>query len=360
MYWSLISTDLPGARARIEQARKLPLSVEQAEDLARLEGAVGRGAREQVVQSQVELITAADKAKSLPSIERHAEVERIRSLLVPMSTSPEEARATSNWLDSVDKGEPFVVDPQAEIEADDIIRGLTADSTPQENAQARDKILALQSKLGPRTYDFIKDLGTRLDGEKTKAVEYAVDDAVGRGQIDKAYAPIMRKDLEGWINRQGKVEVNPVDIVARGAVLAAMVPEAGRPLPEQGEKLGRMLSILYTGSERDSLTGSIFSQFDKGPEGRKAAITALTRNGWLEPMRASERAKVNELLDELYPGPEKLPPPPSEKPGTPQVVGVVGRAVKGEPSVKISTKSEWDALKPGTPFEWKDGRKGTK
>ena len=341
--------DMARARESIEKARKLPLLVEQKEDIAKLEDVVERAERDGSVQIQVELLTAADKASDLGPVERHTEIERIKSALVPTYKSAEEARATINWLDAIDKGEPFQVDPQAEIEADDIIRRLDADSTPQERTKAREEIVKLAPKLGPRTYDFIKELGTRLDAEKTKAVEYATDDAVARNLISKEYAPVFRRAIERWVNEQ-KGPVDLKNILAYAAGMAVLVPPTGRPRGEEPPvKLATVLGVLQTGKRAKGLLGEFIKL-----NNRMEAIEYVVQEIWYdERLRDQDRTELRKMLDAKYPGDETLPLLPGETTEAARIAAKAAEQQLAEPS-RISTKVEHDALPMGAHYFWKN------
>ena len=218
--------------AALRGVSRTGLREEQVIALAKLQGIAERQEKELAGQAMVGYLVAANKAAALSPLERHAEIERLKPLIAQYYRyrTPEEARATMNWLNAIDKGEAFKTDPTAELEADRAIRTLNADSTVRETAAVRDRILSLASRLGAKVVTYIEDLNTRLDGIKTKAVEYALDDAVARKQLDPDFVPVMRRNLERWINAQ-KADVSPTDIIAQGAALAALGPP---PKPEAG------------------------------------------------------------------------------------------------------------------------------
>jgi hypothetical protein len=189
----------------------------------------------------IELLLDADKAANLPPAERDAEFERIKAAAGPllMTMTPAETRATINWFDAQARGEPSTVDPRAEIEANRIVRGLDANMTTQEFADAEKRILGLMPRLGPKTVDYIRELDTRLDRFTKNAIEDAVNKAEARGQIDPAYAVDMRRALEKEIHRQ-KDAMSPADIVEYGAQVAVTLPapEPERVLgPDAADKL---------------------------------------------------------------------------------------------------------------------------
>jgi len=342
--------NLGGAKASIEEARKLELSVEQKEDLKTLAGVVDRGERERVSQGRVELLTEADKTTGLPDVERFMAIEQIKARYAQIAESPEDLRATFNWLDSIAEGKPFKVDPQAEIEANDIVRTLTADSTPQENAEARDKILALAPRLGPRAYDFIKELGTRLDTAKTYAVNAAVDDLVARKVIDKFYADVIRRQVEKHIN-EDKGPFDPWKVYSFTAGLAVMVPEEARPeakLPPV--ELSNILGQLKARQTQWTPFGPL-----EDISTRADAVRLIVQKIWYDPRLTDEnRTQLRVMLDAEYSGNEQLPLLPGE---TPTAAGVAARTAKGAPTLPVvKTDEDYDALESGAEFEDENGK----
>lgn len=281
--------DLTGIRAATDALRGMALeglSTEQVVARKKVLDVADRRLDEMRGSAQIELLLAASKAADLPADERYAEVERIKAAFGPLLRTPEETRATMNWLDAQAKGEPFTVDPRAEIEANRVIRGLNADSTAQEYADARKRILGLMPRLGSKTVDYIKELDTRLDEIMTSTVEYAVDVAETGGRIDPAYAPIMRRAVEKEIHRQ-KDAMSPADIVEYGAEIAVTLPAPEPELPATVLTAKRKFEadVLAGGPERDPETGETREWYgaeeyfnlalSMGPDWDKVSPTAL-------------------------------------------------------------------------------------
>jgi len=363
---ALADGNYASARELAEKARGVLRSVKQREELAKLEGVIGRATKEQTAQAQTELLVRADKAASLPPPERYAEIERIKATYAQTGASPEEIRATFNWLDAIAKGEAFAVDPQAEIEANDIIQGLDADSTPQENTEARDKILALEPRLGPRTYDFIKELGTRLETAKTYAVNAAVDDLVARGVIDKSYADVLRREVEKYINAQTG-PFDPGKVYAFAAGLAATLPEEARPEAKHPPvELSNILGQL----KAHQTQWSAFGPMEDITE-RVDAIRLIEQKIWYDTRLTDEnRARLQAMLNEEYPGPEPLLPPdstPAKRTAAEAIAkggasagAYVGLKVLGAPLPVVKDDAERDALSSGTIYVGPDGQKRRK
>ena len=335
-----------------EGARSLTLTLEQKEHLAKLEDTIGRGRAEARVQGQGELLAQATAARNLPAAARRAACDELRAMVPALGFSPGDARATYNFIDNIEKGEPVEPESAALIEADRIIRGLTSNSSVEEMNAATAAMYDIAPYLGDKFDEWVIQLKDRLDELESGAIAAAVDMAYGDGLIEESYKPNLRRALERRVNA-AKGTMSPSDILALGAELAAMPNPAGEPeqLPPAGWT--RVMGWLDSGVMRIGAYG-----IPEPLETNTARVAVLEI--WNDPRMTQTHADaLEQQLKEKYPKAEALPTvsdrryaPPRTAPPSP--VGL-RRNLMGVPVVQPVTEEEYNALPSGTTYPHPDG-----
>jgi len=192
---ALAGGDLQGARGFIEQARKLPLSVEQKESINKLEGVIERGEQQRRDAWLSEMVGQAIAARSLPSEEKYAKVEELRKMLVQNTAMfpAETIREMHRFLDGILAGRTVKSDPK--IKSDFIDAALQIrDDTPESEVKAflnrLDTALTVGQTLSDEDYESLRLMvakrGDRTDKATADMLDAVTESAKQRGINDLA------------------------------------------------------------------------------------------------------------------------------------------------------------------------------
>ncbi|MBA7566916.1 hypothetical protein ES708_08615 [subsurface metagenome] len=178
--------NLQGARGFVEQARKLPLTVEQKVDIARLKKSVERGEQDQKDAWLSDMVGQAIESRNLPESEKFAKMEELRAALAANAANFPAAsvREMYGFLKSMESEKPVVSNPV--IKSDLVDRALQLrDDTPESEVAAFRRELdesLVRGDISNEDYESLRLSATKRGERTDKAASDAIDAVVQSGK----------------------------------------------------------------------------------------------------------------------------------------------------------------------------------
>ena len=259
--------DVALAQTLIEQARQVSsLTVEQKEDLNKMEGAIGRAEREQKDVWMSELTGQAIDARNLPAAEKHAKMEELRALLVENAANFPAAsiREMNGFLDRMSSEKPVVSDPIIKSDLVDKALQLRDDSPEREVTLLRRELdeSLVRGEISNEDYEGLRlsvtKRGERIDKAASDMINLVAQSARERGINDIA-------DLK-WQLRQAakKNDWTPEQIYVEGRKMLPAWRDRPQPAKEiyTPLQINRVFGALKIGGYRDPTSGAIVTWRD--------------------------------------------------------------------------------------------------